>query len=171
MSFAPSLARLTFFFFFFLARFFLVLEQRNLIPPAPPLALPNSLASSPSPSFSLKDSPLSALWAVYLRGEMRRRGGPVCFVLAVNNGPQSVLMDYSNIWYPPVSLSLSLSLSLSFSPSLRLPLPPFPPSLRLSLFRFFFCLFLRSLSLSHPNMQGGLEARFITHKDLFALAT
>ncbi|TKS71459.1 hypothetical protein D9C73_005089 [Collichthys lucidus] len=33
-------------------------------------------------------------------GEMRRRGGPVCFVLAVNNGPQSVLTDYSNICPP-----------------------------------------------------------------------
>lgn len=128
-----------------------------------PLGLPNPFPfpSISSSSFSLKDSPLSAPRAVYLRGETRRGAEPVCFVLAVNNGPQSVLMDYSNIWYPPVSLS----------PSLRLarhpPLLFFPD---VSLFRFL-CLFLRSVSLSHPNMLGGLEARFITHTDLFALAT
>lgn len=78
----------------------------------------------PSSSCFLKASPLSAPGAVYLRGEMRRRRtGRVCFVLAVNNGPQSVLMDYSNIWYPPVSLS------------------PFTPTAPSSIFLMCLCLY------------------------------
>lgn len=167
MSFSTSLVLLSFFYSLLLG-----LRAAKSDTTCLPLALPNSIPSSSSSSSPLKDSPLSAPGAVYLRGGgMRRRAGPVCFVLAVNNGPQSVLMDYSNIWYPPVSLSLSLLLSLFLSSLLPVsPCLPFLLFSYVSLFRFL-CLFLRSVSPSHPNMLGGLEAKFITHTDLFALAT
>lgn len=131
VSFSTSLVLLSFFYSLLLG-----LRAKKSDTTCLPLALPNSIPSSSSSSSSpLKDSPLSAPRAVYLRGEMRRRAGPVCFVLAVNNGPQSVLMDYSNIWYPPVSLSLSLLLSLFHSLS-----PPFSLSRPASPSSFFLCL-------------------------------
>lgn len=107
-----------FFPFFFASSGSKSREIRYHLPSPCPFQFPSS-----SSSF-LKASPLSAPGAVYLRGEMRRRRmGPVCFVLAVNNGPQSVLMDYSNIWYPPVSLS------------------PFTPATPPSIFLMCLCLY------------------------------
>lgn len=134
-----------------------VQEQRNPIPPASPLAFQTlSPAPPPPPPPSPSRTAHCLPRGLFIYGGRRRT---VCFVLAVNNGPQSALMDYSNIWYPPVSLPH--------------PLTPSPPlSLYVSVFFFlfltslcldFFCLFLRSVSLSHPNMLGGLEASFITH--------
>lgn len=114
-------------------------------------------------SFFPKDSPLSAPGAVYLWGgdeEERVEGGTGLFRFGRQQWT-SVSADGLLQHMVPTCLFLSPS----DSPLLLLPFLRY-----VSLFRFL-CLFLRSLSLCHPNTLGGLEARFIIHTDLFALAT